>query len=63
MIFFIRQGTLEEWRVVFLISSGIYVVSVVVYLVFGSSDKKKFDERHKQFTGKYETKSEEMDVI
>ena len=35
--------TLTNWRIVFGISSGMYVVIAIVYAIFGSSKRQKWD--------------------
>ena len=37
------QGSVSEWRLVFLISLIVYFSGFVVYAIFGSSDPHKFN--------------------
>ncbi|XP_055624146.1 sialin-like isoform X2 [Toxorhynchites rutilus septentrionalis] len=39
-----EKNTMEEWRNVFLISAGIYVISGIIFIVFGSGKVQKWNE-------------------
>ncbi|XP_066250528.1 uncharacterized transporter slc-17.2-like [Euwallacea similis] len=39
-----ENPTLEQWQIVFYITAGLYVIATVVFLIFGSVERLRFDE-------------------
>ncbi|XP_035899092.1 putative inorganic phosphate cotransporter [Anopheles stephensi] len=57
-----EKNTMEEWKYVFLLTAGFYIVSGIVFIIFGSGKVQKWNEIKEQPTGEAVVEPEDRSV-
>lgn len=52
---YVRQDTIEEWSIIFIIAAVAYIVPALIFIVFGSGDVQPWNEPNKNKNGEVES--------